>query len=41
MYLDKYKDEINKLCFKNKVGSLYVFGAVLTESCNDKSDIDA
>jgi uncharacterized protein len=40
MYLDKYKDKISKLCDKNKVKSLYVFGSVLTDGFNDKSDID-
>jgi len=40
MYLDKYKGDINKLCKKNRVKSLYVFGSVLTDKFNDKSDID-
>jgi len=40
MYLDKYKNEINSLCLQNKVKSLYVFGSVLTDSFNEKSDID-
>ncbi|MDD5571169.1 MAG: nucleotidyltransferase domain-containing protein [Bacteroidales bacterium] len=40
MFLDKYKDDINKLCFENKVKYLYVFGSVLTDNFNDNSDID-
>jgi uncharacterized protein len=40
MYLDKYTKEINNLCLKNKVKSLYVFGSVLTDKFSDKSDID-
>ncbi|MCX6223074.1 MAG: nucleotidyltransferase domain-containing protein [Bacteroidia bacterium] len=40
MYLDKYKNEINSLCRQNKVKSLYVFGSVLTDRFNEKSDID-
>ncbi len=40
MYLDKYINEINKLCLQNKVKSLYVFGSVLTDRFSEKSDID-
>jgi predicted nucleotidyltransferase len=40
MYLDRYKDDINKLCFQNKVKTLYVFGSVLTNQFTTKSDID-
>ncbi len=40
MYLDSYKNEIEKLCLQNKVNSLYVFGSVLTDKFTDKSDID-
>ena len=40
MYLDKYKNEIDKLCFQNKVKTLYVFGSVLTNHFTVKSDID-
>ena len=40
MYLDKYKGDIKELCKQNRVRSLYVFGSVLTEKFNDKSDID-
>ena len=40
MYLDKYQGDIKKLCRQNKVKSLYVFGSVLTDKFNEKSDID-
>jgi len=40
MYLDKYKGDIKELCKQNRVRSLYVFGSVLTDKFNDKSDID-
>ena len=40
MYMDKYQGDINKLCRLNKVKSLYVFGSVLTDKFNEKSDID-
>jgi len=40
MYLDNFKNDITILCLKNKVKSLYVFGSVLTDKFNDKSDID-
>jgi predicted nucleotidyltransferase len=40
MYLDKYKGEIKELCKQNRVRSLFVFGSVLTDKFNDKSDID-
>src|ERR1019366_1566406 len=40
MYLDKYANDINKLCLQNKVKSLYVFGSVLTDKFTEKSDID-
>jgi len=40
MYLDRYKNEIYKLCFQNKVKTLYVFGSVLTNQFTTKSDID-
>jgi predicted nucleotidyltransferase len=40
MYLDKYKNEINRLCIQNRVKSLYVFGSVLTDRFNEQSDID-
>lgn len=40
MYLDKYKEDINKLCIENRVKTLYVFGSVLTNQFSKKSDID-
>ena len=40
MYLETYKDSIQDLCKKYNVNSLYVFGSVLTDRFNDKSDID-
>ena len=40
MYLDKYKGDIKELCKQNRVRSLYVFGSVLTDKFNEKSDID-
>lgn len=40
MYLDRYKNEIDKLCFQNKVKTLYVFGSALTDQFSVKSDID-
>lgn len=40
MYIDKYIMNLQSLCKKNKVKSLYVFGSVLTDSFNDQSDID-
>jgi len=38
--IDKYIDEIKKLCEKHKVKEFYVFGSVLTDKFNDTSDID-
>jgi uncharacterized protein len=40
MYIDKYKGDIKKVCKQNRVRSLYVFGSVLPDKFNDKSDID-
>lgn len=40
MYLDSYKDDINRLCLQYKVRTLYVFGSVLTDQFSKKSDID-
>src|SRR5271157_4157764 len=40
MFLDRYKNDISKLCIENKVKYLYVFGSVLTDNFNDTSDID-
>ena len=40
MFLDKFKEDINKICIENKVKYLYVFGSVQSDNFNDKSDID-
>jgi len=40
MYLENYKDIIQNLCKKHHVSSLHVFGSVLTDKFNDKSDVD-
>jgi uncharacterized protein len=40
MYLDNYISSLKSICQQNKVKSLYVFGSVLTDRFNDKSDID-
>ena len=40
MFLDRFKDDIVRLCIENKVNYLYVFGSVITDSFNDNSDID-
>ena len=38
--LSMYKNQINALCEKHKVKSLYAFGSVLTPDFNIHSDID-
>jgi uncharacterized protein len=38
--IENNKSSIDRLCKENKVNKLYVFGSVLNESFNDKSDID-
>ena len=40
MYLDDYKNKVAEFCRQNRVKSLYVFGSVLTDRFNEKSDID-
>ncbi|MDR0693978.1 MAG: nucleotidyltransferase domain-containing protein [Prevotellaceae bacterium] len=40
MYLDNYKNSVVECCRQNRVKSLYVFGSVLTDLFNEKSDID-
>ena len=40
MYLDNFNSSLINLCQQNKVLSLYVFGSVLTDGFNEKSDID-
>jgi len=38
--IDKYRNELNKVCLTFKVDELYAFGSILTEKFNSKSDID-
>jgi hypothetical protein len=38
--IDKYKSDIQRLCAKHKVRSLYVFGSILTNAFKPESDID-
>ena len=38
--LSAYKNEINALCARHKVRSLYAFGSILTPNFNTNSDID-
>jgi Predicted nucleotidyltransferases len=38
--LEKYSEEINRLCVTHKVKSLYAFGSVVSGKLNEKSDID-
>jgi uncharacterized protein len=38
--IENNKTAIDKLCKENKVNQLYVFGSVLTDKFNEKSDID-
>jgi uncharacterized protein len=38
--IENNKSSIDKLCKDNKVNQLYVFGSVLNEKFNEKSDID-
>jgi len=38
--LESHLDHIKQLCVKYEVSKLYVFGSILTESFNEKSDID-
>ena len=39
-HLEKYIEEISKLCMLYHVKKLYAFGSVLTNSWNAQSDID-
>ncbi len=39
-YIDSYMKNITALCDKYKVAKLFVFGSVLTDKFNEKSDID-
>ena len=38
--IENNKYSIEKLCKENKVDKLYVFGSVLNEKFNEKSDLD-
>jgi hypothetical protein len=38
--LEQYKDEINSVCKKYQVKSLYAFGSVITSRFTAKSDVD-
>ncbi|MFA5329288.1 MAG: nucleotidyltransferase domain-containing protein [Prolixibacteraceae bacterium] len=38
--IDINKDKLFELCNKHKVKELYLFGSILTEKFNDRSDID-
>jgi predicted nucleotidyltransferase len=38
--INKHKFELEKACLKFNINELYVFGSILTEKFNDKSDID-
>ena len=38
--IDKYTNEINRLCLKFKVKRFYAFGSVLNSNFNEKSDLD-
>lgn len=40
MYIDKYKMQIQQLCEKHSVKSLFAFGSVLTDKFYSKSEID-
>jgi predicted nucleotidyltransferase len=39
-FLDKYSNDINKLCKHHKVKRLYAFGSVLTNRFSKLSDVD-
>jgi len=38
--IENNKAQIHQLCLENKVDKLYVFGSVLTDRFNAKSDLD-
>ncbi len=38
--IDQHIAQVNQLCQKHKVASLYAFGSVLRADFNEKSDID-
>ena len=38
--IEKYQKELERICLKNNVSELYVFGSFLTDQFNQNSDID-
>jgi len=38
--LEKYANDIKRLCLEHKVRRLYAFGSILTDRFNGESDID-
>ncbi len=38
--IDKYSNDIKRLCLLHKVKRLYAFGSVLTDKFSEKSDVD-
>ncbi|NJM90278.1 MAG: nucleotidyltransferase [Hydrococcus sp. RU_2_2] len=38
--IDKYSSEIQRICDKYRVKTLYAFGSVLTDKYSDSSDLD-
>ncbi len=38
--LDKYSEDIKRLCVRHKVRRLYAFGSVITDNYNESSDVD-
>ncbi len=38
--IKKYKDQLIDICSKYEVEKLFVFGSILTDNFNEKSDID-
>jgi predicted nucleotidyltransferase len=40
VFLERYTNDIRKLCMSHHVKKLYVFGSVLTDQFNQQSDID-
>ena len=38
--IEKYMNDINKLCSTHKVKQLYAFGSILTDKFNKTSDVD-
>jgi uncharacterized protein len=40
MEIDKYLTDIQGLCARHKVKTLYAFGSLLTDKYSEKSDVD-